>query len=112
MRSAVRGTLSLSLIDTFSNGHVIVDDQLVHCSATSCRPIGRLRKRMEGKPRRYDNAYCIAHADVPPRPVTRSARLPNTAGFLRIHGLAFGALKCLTELLEVLDGIIHADLSH
>jgi hypothetical protein len=40
------------------------------------------------------------------------AALPNPAGFLRIHGLALGALKRLAELLEVLYGAIYADLSH
>ena len=39
-------------------------------------------------------------------------QLPNPAGFLRVHGLAFGALKRLAELLEVLHGAIHAHLSH
>ncbi len=38
----------------------------------------------------------------------RSSRLPNPAGLLRVHGLAFGALKRLAELFEVLDGAIHA----
>jgi hypothetical protein len=42
----------------------------------------------------------------------RSSRLPNPAGFLGVHGLASGALKRLAELLEVLDGIIHAHSSH
>jgi hypothetical protein len=40
------------------------------------------------------------------------ARLPDPAGLLGDHGLAFGALKRLTELLEVLDGAIHAHSSH
>ena len=42
----------------------------------------------------------------------RSSRLPNPAGFLGVHGLALSALKRLAELLEVLDGAIHAHLSH
>ena len=39
------------------------------------------------------------------------AGLPNAAGFLGVHGLAFGALKRLAELVEVLGGVIHAHLS-
>jgi putative transposase len=38
--------------------------------------------------------------------------LPDPARFLRVHGLAFGALKRLAELFEVLDGAIHAHSSH
>jgi hypothetical protein len=38
--------------------------------------------------------------------------LPNPAGLLGVHGPAFGALKRLAELLEVLDGAIHAHMSH
>jgi NodT family efflux transporter outer membrane factor (OMF) lipoprotein len=43
---------------------------------------------------------------------SRGPRLPNAAGFLGVHGLAFGALKRLAELFEVLDGVIHAHPSH
>jgi hypothetical protein len=39
-------------------------------------------------------------------------RLPNPAGLLRIHRLAFGALERPAELLEVLHGAIHAHLPH
>jgi hypothetical protein len=35
----------------------------------------------------------------------RCRLLPNPAGFLRVHGLAFGALKRLAELFEVLDRV-------
>jgi hypothetical protein len=41
----------------------------------------------------------------------RSSRLPNSAGFLGVHGLASGALKRLAELFEVPNGVIHAHLT-
>jgi hypothetical protein len=51
-----------------------------------------------------DSLYCATSRLV----AALEPVLPNPAGSLRIHGFAFGALKRLAELLEVLDGAIHA----
>ena len=49
--------------------------------------------------------------EVSPSTETRlpqTARLPNPAAFLRVHGLAFGTSKRFAELFEVLHGAVDA----
>jgi hypothetical protein len=64
------------------------------------RPIGCVRP-----------ARIAGHNRLAAKESLRSSRLPDPAGFLGAHGRAFGALS-LAELLEVLDGAVHAHPSH
>jgi hypothetical protein len=71
------------------------------CLSRGDRPIGCLPP-----------ARIARHKQIDGEGGARCSQLPNPAGFLGVHGLAFGALKRLAELFEVLDGAIHTRPSH